>query len=138
MTEAANLEQSYLTLVRFLLLSKKRVIELGAAYDLTGMQALMLFQLDEPRPMHSFRKIFNCDASNITGLVDGLEQKNLASRYEDQADRRIKMVKLEAKGREVRAAMVHNLTTHDNPLLVKLDPAERRTLIKLLQKITSD
>ncbi len=137
MTQQATLEQSYLILLKFLMLSKSRVMELGAEHGLTGMQAMMLFLLDEPRPMNNFRKVFNCDASNITGLVDGLEQKKLASRYEDPADRRIKMVRLETKGKRIRAALLRNLTTHDNPLLSKLNPSELRVFIKLLQKITS-
>lgn len=136
MTQQATLEQSYLVLVRFLLLSKKQVIDLGAEYGLTGMQALLLFQLDQPRPMNIFSKIFNCDASNITGLVDGLVQKKLARRYEDPEDRRVKMVKLEAKGTRIRNSLVHDLTAQDNPLLAKLSPAEQQSFIKLLQKIT--
>jgi DNA-binding MarR family transcriptional regulator len=137
MTQQASLEQSYLILLKFLMLSKRRVFELGSANDLTGMQAMMLFMLDHPRPMYSFKKVFNCDASNITGLVDGLEQKQLASRYEDQEDRRIKMVKLEPKGRRIRATLLHNLSAHGSPLLSKLNPAELRTFIELLEKITS-
>src|SRR4051794_19861946 len=112
MTQEAALEQSYLVLIKFLLLSKKRVIDLGAEYGLTGMQALMLFQLDQPRPMNIFSKIFNCDASNVTGLVDGLEQKKLASRYEAPDDRRVKMVKLETKGKRLRTALLRRLTTN--------------------------
>src|SRR5580658_1613445 len=119
MSQAATLEQSYLVLVRFLMLSKHRVFELGADHDMTGMQAMMIFLLDEPRPMSDFKKIFNCDASNITGLVDGLEQKKLASRYEIQQDRRLKMVRLEAKGRQIRAALIQGLT-HGSPLLARL------------------
>ncbi len=136
MTQPATLEQSYLILLKFLMLSKSRVMELGAECGLTGMQAMMLFLLDKPRPMNNFRKVFNCDASNITGLVDGLEQKKLASRYEDPADRRIKMVQLEAKGKRMRTALLRNLT-HDSPLLSKLSPAELRSFTKLLQKITT-
>ena len=137
MSRESTLEQSYLVLVKFLMLSKRRVFELGAGYGLTGMQAMMIFLLDAPRPMHSFKTIFNCDASNITGLVDGLEQKQLASRYEDLKDRRIKMVKLETKGRKVRTGLVKRSATQDSPLLSKLNSAEMKTLIKLLQKVTA-
>jgi DNA-binding MarR family transcriptional regulator len=86
--------------------------------------------------MSDFMKIFNCDASNVTGLVDGLEQKNLASRYEIQQDRRLKMVKLEAKGRRVRTALIKGLT-HGSPLLARLNPDELTIFVELLRKITS-
>jgi len=137
MSQQTTLEQSYLVLVKFLMLSKRRVFELGAECGLTGMQAMMLFLLDHPCPMNNFKKVFNCDASNITGLVDGLEQKKLASRYENLDDRRLKMVKLEAKGKRVRATLISNLTSHNSPLLSKLSPGELRTFIELLQKITA-
>jgi DNA-binding MarR family transcriptional regulator len=137
MSQEASLKQSYLVLVKFLLLSKRRVFELGAECGLTGMQAMMLFLLDQPRPMNNFSKLFNCDASNITGLVDGLEQKKLAQRYEDPDDRRLKMVKLEARGRRIRASLLRNLTSSGSPLLSKLSPAELRTFIELLQKLTA-
>lgn len=137
MSQQATLEQSYLALVKFLMLSKRRVFELGAECDLTGMQTMMLFLLDRPCPMNNFKKVFSCDASNITGLVDGLENKKLASRYENQDDRRLKMVKLEAKGKRVRATLVGKLTAHGNPLLSKLSSSELRSFTELLQKITA-
>lgn len=137
MSHETSLEQSYLVLLRFLMLSKRRLIELGAECDLTSMQVMMLFMLDQPRPMNNFKKIFNCDASNITGLVDGLEQKQLASRYEDPKDRRLKMVRLETKGKRVRTALLRNLTSTGSPLLSKLTPTELATFVKLLKKITA-
>ena len=137
MSQQTALEQSYLVLIKFLMLSKRRVFEFGAEYDLTGMQSMMLVMLDHPRPMYNFKKVFNCDASNITGLVDGLEQKKLASRYEDVDDRRIKMVKLEAEGKRLRTAMLGKLTTHGSPLFSKLSPGQLKTFVGLLEKITA-
>ena len=138
MAKQNTLEQSYLALVEFLLLSKRRVFELGSEFSLTGMQAMMLFMLDRPRSMHSFKQTFNCDASNITGLVDGLEQKKLASRYENSDDRRVKMVELLPLGRRTRSALLRQLTSHGSPLLSRLSTNELRTFIELLHKLTSD
>jgi DNA-binding MarR family transcriptional regulator len=137
MSQATALEASYLVFIEFLMLSKQRVVELGADHDLTSMQTLMLFLLDKPRPMHNFKRIFNCDASNVTGLVDGLEQKELASRYEDKKDRRIKMVKLEPRGRRMRAALLRKLTKRQSPILSNLTEDEFQTFIALLRKITA-
>ena len=137
MNPEKSLEQSYLVLFKFLLLSKRRVFELGSEYGLTGMQTMMLFLLDHPRPMNNFRKIFNCDASNVTGIVDGLEQKQLVSRFPDPDDRRIKKVRLESDGRGLRALLLKDFMMHNSPLLSKLDQKELRTFIHLLEKITS-
>ncbi len=135
---AASLEEAYLILIRFLMLSKHRAIELGSEYGLTGMQTFMLLLLEKPRPMYSFKKVFNCDASNVTGLVDGLEQKNLASRFENLEDRRLKMVKLEKRGREIRAAMLKKIAARDGPIFSRLTAKEFETFIALLQKITGE
>src|SRR5665213_961489 len=106
MTKNISLEDSYLALVEFLMLSKRSVIDIGANYSLTPMQAMTLLFLNEDRPMNSFTTIFSCDPSNITGIVDGLQSKQLASRYESTTDRRIKMIKLEPKGAKIRAAFI--------------------------------
>lgn len=135
-SRAASSEEAYLVFMKFLMISKQRVIKLGLEYDLTAMQTLMLFLLDQPRPMHSFKTMFHCDASNITGLVDGLEQKELASRYESQEDRRIKMVRLERHGRAVRTALLRRMSDRDSPILSQLDDGEFQTFIGLLQKLT--
>lgn len=131
-------EEAFIVFIKFLMLSKHRVIELGSKYDLTAMQTLTLFMLDRPCPMHALRKVFNCDASNITGLVDGLEQKELASRYESPEDRRIKMVRLDERGREVRRSLLRLLGKQEGPVWSRLKPDEYRTLIRLLQKVTQD
>lgn len=133
-----SIEQSYLTLIEFLMLAKRRVIEIGADHGLTGMQTMMLFLLEEPKPMNRFTKIFNCDASNVTGLVDGLEQKDLAKRFESSKDRRIKMVELCAKGRQIRSALLRDLSRQDSRLHSRLNEDEFETFIGLLQKITAD
>lgn len=98
----------------------------------------MLLLLDQPRPMYSFKKVFNCDASNVTGLVDALEQKEIASRYEAPEDRRIKMVQLDEHGRAVRRALLRKIASKDGPIFSRLSEHEFQTFIKLLQKITGE
>lgn len=138
MTQATSLEKSYLVLVKFLMLSKRRIFEVGAEHDMTGMQAMTVFLLDVPRPMNNFKKIFNCDASNVTGIIDGLDQKSLTSRYEDPTDRRLKMVKLEPKGEAVRTSIIQQMIAPDSLLLSRLSLNELDTFVNLLQKITAE
>ena len=119
------------------MLSKKRLIEIGSTYHLSGMQTITLLLLEEPRPMGTFRHIFNCDASNVTGIIDGLEQKQLVKRFEVNSDRRIKMIKLLARGKHVRVALISQLTSDDQYILAKLTPDEAANFISLVQKITN-
>lgn len=118
------------------MLSKRRAMEIGAEHGLTGMQAMLLFLLDEPHPMYNFKKVFNCDASNITGLVDGLEQKKLAARFASPKDRRVKMVKLSGKGERLRVDMLRQ-AAGGSSLLAKLSANELQVFSTLLRKITN-
>jgi len=136
MGQQLSLEQSYLALVEFLMLSKQRLLEIGTKYHLSSMQTITLLLLEEPRPMGTFRHIFNCDASNVTGIIDGLEQKQLVRRFEVDSDRRIKMIKLLARGKQVRTALLHQLTSDDQYVLANLTPSEATNFIELVQKIT--
>ena len=137
MAPQTSLEHSYYVLIQFLMLSKHRLVELGAEHGLTGIQAITLFLLDEPRPMYSFKKIYNCDASNVTGIIDGLEEKGLVTRYEPPEDRRIKVVETTEHGRKLRSDLICSITTNDNPLLARLSPAELKTFVGLLEKVTA-
>ncbi|MEX2622172.1 MAG: MarR family transcriptional regulator, partial [Acidimicrobiia bacterium] len=66
-------------------------------------QMTALLALKEPIPMSQLAEALSCDRSNITGLIDRLEQQDLVTRREDPADRRVKMLVLTAKGRKRRA-----------------------------------
>lgn len=136
MPEPLTLEQSYLAFIEFLLLSKKRLHEIGTEHHLTAMQTTTLLMLENPRPIGSLRHIYNCDASNVTGIIDGLEQKKLVKRYEVNSDRRIKMVRLLTHGISVRKALLNKLTSDDNYILSKLSNAEAKNFIELVLKIT--
>jgi DNA-binding MarR family transcriptional regulator len=138
MVRNKELEQSYMVLVEFLMLAKRRIIETAGEYGLTGMQAMTIFLLDRPRPMNSFGKIYNCDPSNVTGIVDGLEEKGLVKRFENPKDRRIKMVEACAEGIAIRTALLQELTGPDSYMLRNLSPAEIGQFIGLVGKITGE
>lgn len=54
--------------------------------------------LKQPRTMSGLAQALHCDNSNVTGIVDNLEEKDLAIRFPSEADRRIKIVELTIKG----------------------------------------
>lgn len=137
MGQQQALEESYLVLIEFLMLAKHRVFKVANDYGLTGMQAMTLFLLDRPRPMNSFGKIFNCDPSNVTGIVDGLEEKSLVKRFESPKDRRVKMVEACGDGTQIRGAMLGELTGPDSYVFTRLSPAEIDQFIGLVSKITT-
>ncbi|HEU4598760.1 MAG TPA: MarR family transcriptional regulator, partial [Solirubrobacterales bacterium] len=54
--------------------------------------------LEEPRTMSELAQALHCDNSNVTGIVDSLEEKDFAVRFPSEVDRRIKVVELTVKG----------------------------------------
>jgi DNA-binding MarR family transcriptional regulator len=108
---------------------------LAAARDLGLRPASLgaLRMLDEPRTMSEVAHFLHCDNSNVTGIVDVLEEKGLATRRPDQRDRRVKLIALTAEGRRVRARLMR--AVEKPPAWIEgLSEADRRTLRDLLRR----
>src|SRR5690348_2450936 len=78
-------------------------LAIARQHDLRPASFGALRALDEPRTMSEVAAILNCDNSNVTGIVDGLEERGLATRQPAPADRRVKLIALTAEGRRLRA-----------------------------------
>jgi DNA-binding MarR family transcriptional regulator len=65
--------------------------------------------LDQPRTMSEIATALHCDNSNVTGIVDGLEERGLAVRTASEQDRRVKLIALTAEGRRVRARLMRSV-----------------------------
>jgi DNA-binding MarR family transcriptional regulator len=131
-------KQYYLHFINFLLQQKRVLIEIGIRYDLTAMQTLSLLLLDRPLHMHSLSVAFSCDASNVTGIVDGMRHKQLVQRLENPSDRRVRMIGLSPKGTELRNKILAELVdeTDPNPIFQKLSSGELKTFFELIGKVT--
>jgi DNA-binding MarR family transcriptional regulator len=92
--------------------------------------------LDEPRTMSEIAAVLHCDNSNVTGIVDGLEERGFAVRTASERDRRVKLIALTAEGRRVRARLTRAV---EKPpaWLAELSAADQRTLRDLLRRATS-
>lgn len=89
--------------------------------------------LDRPRTMSEIAAALHCDNSNVTGIVDVLEEKGLATREPAEADRRVKLIALTPAGRKVRARLTR--AVEKPPAWVEgLSEADRRALRDLLQR----
>jgi DNA-binding MarR family transcriptional regulator len=100
-------------------------------HDLTPVQAKLLLMLAEPAPMRTLSDSMCCDPSNITGVVDRLEERGLLQRTEDPADRRVKILQATPGGRKLRESFLNHLTG-DVPGMAQLTPAQVAELKKLL------
>jgi len=130
-----HLESHADSIIAFMVLAKRLVLEVGAGFDLTNMQVLTLLyiQNDNPQPMSSLCEIFGCDASNMTGIIHGLEQKKIVSRRARPGDRRIKDVCLEPLGIRIQQAAATALADRNNAMFSQLTNEQYETFTRLLQ-----
>jgi DNA-binding MarR family transcriptional regulator len=112
--------------------------EAAAAHDLAPSAIKALFRLEHGGAiaMRDLAEQFRCDASYITGLVDGLEERGLAIRQPHPTDRRVKTVVLTDKGREVTADLRVRRSVPP-PAFAALSADEQRTLRDLLRRVTA-
>jgi DNA-binding MarR family transcriptional regulator len=108
------------------------IAELG----LTPAAARALHQLDPDRPLpaRDLAEQLRCDRSNVTALVDKLEQAGLVERRVDPADRRQKTLVVTDAGRRTRAR-VHQVMS-DSRLLAGLTTDELANLRELVWKVS--
>jgi DNA-binding MarR family transcriptional regulator len=128
----------YYALVSFLLQAKQQVIAAASEFGLTSVQAVTLLTVKQhdQRSMSEFCKLYECDASNITGIVDGLEQKGLVSRRAHPKDRRVKIIHLEKEGHAVQKKLIARIAESSPHLFHGLSETEVKQLARLIQKIT--
>ena len=74
--------------------------------------------------------------ATITGLVDTLERDGLVTRTPDLSDGRMMSVRLTAKGERLLREILPSHFQRMAQLMEPLDEDERRTMVRLLNKIT--
>ncbi|MBI5309597.1 MAG: MarR family transcriptional regulator [Actinobacteria bacterium] len=108
---------------------------IAAEFDLSPQQLHMLRMLHEREtlPMGQIAELLYCDASNVTLLVDRLEQRGLIERRPDPADRRVKQIAVTAAGRKLQHKVLERL--YEPPAGIERLPAtEQKALRDLLVK----
>jgi DNA-binding MarR family transcriptional regulator len=90
----------------------------AAGLGLTAAQAKVLVALhpDQPVPQRALAEQLGYDPSNLSGLVDKLEELGAVQRRPGEVDRRIKMVVLTKVGQQTRDAFWGRLTNDAGPL----------------------
>jgi DNA-binding MarR family transcriptional regulator len=112
---------------------QRTVAALMAQVDLTEPLANALWQLGPDERALSRRELaqrLHCDPSNVTFLVDRLEEKGLVKRAVDAHDRRVKAISLTAAGATVRKRLV--AASAAAPVFAVLSTTQKQQLIALL------
>lgn len=112
--------------------------EAAARHSLTGAQARVLALLArEPLPMRKIALKLKCEPSNITGIVDRLEARDLVERRPDPDDRRVKLAAATEEGRRTAARLRESLHFAREPL-AGLSETERAALRDLLKRMLGE
>jgi DNA-binding MarR family transcriptional regulator len=94
-------------------------------------RALQRLNADRPRAMADLAEVLECDASNVTGIVDRLEGKGLVERRADEHDRRVKTVAVTPTGQRLARRLRTELASLP-PSVAALAVDDRAALAALL------
>jgi DNA-binding MarR family transcriptional regulator len=104
-----------------------------AELDLTTTQANVIRGLDAPMTQKELAGALACEPSNVTFVVDKLENRGLVERRPHPSDRRSKVLHLTQDGMAVRAEIAR---FEAGSTLGVLTDAEREQLEQLLSRAT--
>lgn len=123
-------------IIRSSMIAKQRLMKLSDQHDLSPMQALTLCSLEPEKavPMSVIADFFTCDPSNVTGIVERLQQGAFIARRESSVDRRVKTIQLTESGIQLRKTLLEGISEEGAPNLESLTPAEAAMLKQLLRK----
>src|SRR5262245_26105323 len=138
-TEAADDSGTHLWLVlmkahRALLRVATRNIEaLGVGFSDFGVMEILLNK--GPQPVNEIGRRIGLTSGAITTAVDRLESCEFVAREAHPTDRRARVVRLTARGREQAGKMFTGHKVAMDQVAGGLSRAERRALIQLLKKL---
>jgi DNA-binding MarR family transcriptional regulator len=110
-----------------------RFIEIAHKLGVTPSLLGALRFLEQPQTMGRMAELLRCDPSNVTGIVDALEDRDLAQRKPSADDRRVKVVELTTAGKRLRARGVEEM--YKPPAWIEgLSPTDQRSLRDILRR----
>jgi DNA-binding MarR family transcriptional regulator len=127
--------EAWLLMRELFIAQRPRLNAITAELGLSPPQALALHHLDPDRPltMGELAGGLCYDNSNVTGIVDRLEERGYVERRPDPRDRRAKLVRITAAGVRTRRDLLARMADPPPPL-AELDPDAQVALRDLLRQ----
>jgi len=127
--------EAWILLLNLLRADQGPLLEIWAEFELSSAQGELLCSL-EPEgtaAMVSIARTLHCHDSNVTGLVDRLEQRGLIERRSDPKDRRVKLIALTKEGESLQCRLLERL--YDPlPFIASLSAKDKITLRDILAR----
>jgi len=123
------------SLMHWLMVSnKRRLVTTGGEFELAPQQMIALRVLGGgPRKMSELAQALFCDNSNVTGIVDRLEERGLVRREAAEGDRRVKLLVLTEEGEWMRQQITERMA-EPPPAIASLSEKDQRALRDILQR----
>ncbi len=123
------------SLMHWLLVSnKRRFLTTGGEFDLAPQQMIALRMLGAgPRKMSELAQALFCDNSNVTWIVDKLEERGLVRREAAEGDRRVKLLVLTEEGEWMREQIAKRMA-EPPPAIAALSKKDQRALRDILKR----
>jgi DNA-binding MarR family transcriptional regulator len=114
--------------------NKQRFFAMAQEFELAPQQMIALRMLGAgPRKMSELAQALFCDNSNVTGIVDRLEERGLVRREAAEGDRRVKLLVLTKEGERIRAEITKRMAEPPPPIAA-LSERDQRALRDILKR----
>src|SRR3954454_5341448 len=118
--------------------NKQRTFAMAQEFDLAPQQMIALRMLGAgPRKMSDLAHALFCDNSNVTGIVDRLEERGLVRREAAEGDRRVKLLVLTDEGEQMRVEITKRMAEPPAPI-ASLSEKDQRALRDILKRALED
>ena len=110
-------------------------------YDVTPVQAHVLMYLHQhggQAPQRELTEFLRAKPSTVNGILDRMEEKGLVRRSVIGEDARRRLNTLTDKGREQQSRFTESFLANEEAMVRGFSPAERETLLELLERIVEN
>jgi len=135
-SNTALAEEAWRLLLGYFLANRDRSAGIAADLGLTlgEMKALLSLDPAGAKPMRALAEDWKCDASNVTWVVDRLEERGVAERRGLPEDRRIKTVATTPAGEKIKAELLKRIYEPGDEVLA-LSRDDLLALIDVMRKL---
>jgi DNA-binding MarR family transcriptional regulator len=108
--------EAWVLLQRIAFSQRPAFVAAAREFDLLPQHVIALRSLERPIPMSELARLLACDNSNVTGIIDRLEERGLVERRNAPHDRRVKLVALTPEGKRLKRGVEARMAEPPPPI----------------------